>query len=66
MSAPIRGNYDSIRVTLILVPLRTGFNAFTSLSALAQMLQGEASRVSSPFEIGVRPKPMAMALPSGQ
>ena len=48
-------------LTLILVPGRTLASVFTSPSAFAQTLQGLASRVSSPFEIGVRPKPMAMA-----
>jgi len=46
---------------LILVPAFTLASIFTSPSAFAQILQGLASRVSSPFEIGVRPKPMAMA-----
>ena len=53
-------------VTLILLPARILASVFTSPSAFAQILQGLASRVSSPFEIGVRPKPMAMAWPSGQ
>jgi len=53
-------------VTLILAPAFTVASVFTSPSALAQMLHGLASRVSSAFEIGVRPKPMAMAWPSGQ
>ena len=39
---------------------------FTLLSALANTLQGLARRVSSPLEIGVRPKPMAIAGPCGQ
>ena len=53
-------------VTLIFVPPLTLLSVFTSPSALAQTLHGLASRVSSPFEIGVRPKPMAIASPSGQ
>ncbi len=53
-------------VTLIFVPAFTLASVFTSPSAFAQMLQGLASRVSSPLEIGVRPKPSAMAWPSGQ
>ena len=57
---------QSAAVTLIFVPAFTLASVFTSPSAFAQMLQGLASRVSSPWEIGVRPKPSAMAWPSGQ
>src|SRR6516164_7957293 len=56
----------SATLTLILAPARTLPSVFTSPSAFAQMLQGLASLVSSPLEIGVRPKPIAMALPFGQ
>jgi len=52
--------------TLIFAPALTLASVFTSPSAFAQILQGLASLVSSPCEIGVRPKPMAMAWPSGQ
>jgi len=55
-----------ILVTLTFVPALTAFSAFTSPIALAQILQGLASRVSSPRLIGVRPKPIAIAVPSGQ
>src|SRR5262249_10385501 len=57
---------QSIFVTVTRVPALTTFSAFTSLSALAKTLHGLASRVSPPLEIGVRPKPMAIAGPSGQ
>ncbi len=53
-------------VTRMWEPPRTFASAFTSPSACANMLHGLARRHSSPFEIGVRPKPMAMAGPSGQ
>jgi phosphoserine phosphatase len=53
-------------VTLTFVPAFTAFSVFASPSAFAQTLQGLASRVSLPSEIGVRPKPMAIAWPSGQ
>ncbi len=51
---------------LTLVPVFTLANVFTLPMALAKTLQGLASRVSPPCEIGVRPKPMAMAGPCGQ
>ncbi len=56
----------SARSTLIAAPLRTARSAWTSSSAWPQMLQGLASRHSSPREIGVGPKPIAIASPSGQ
>ena len=55
-----------ILLTVTCVPAVTAFSAFTSPIALAQILQGLASRVSSPRLIGVRPKPIAIAVPSGQ
>jgi hypothetical protein len=48
------------------VPAATLPRLFTSPVAFAQMLQGLARRISPGPEIGVRPKPMAIALPSGQ
>src|SRR5262249_57674326 len=63
---PDHGEPYPAALTLTLAPARTWPSVFTSPSAFAQMLQGLASRVSSPFEIGVRPKPIAMAFPSGQ
>src|SRR5207237_8380337 len=53
-------------ITLTVVPARTGASVFTSPSAFAKTLHGLASRVSSPRLMGVRPKPMAIAGPSGQ
>jgi hypothetical protein len=53
-------------VICTVVPARTFANIFTSDSAVAKTLHGLARRVSSPWEIGVRPKPMAIARPSGQ
>lgn len=47
-------------------PAATEARRFTSPIAFAQMLQGLARRISPGAEIGVRPKPMAIALPSGQ
>ncbi len=41
-------------------------NWFTSSSAIAQMLHGLVKRISPRLEMGVGPKPMAMASPSGQ
>ena len=49
---------------LVLV-LETFFSQH-GVSATQSVMQDLASRHSSPFEIGVRPKPMAMAGPSGQ
>src|SRR5262249_26891481 len=70
LSARTRGaaafSDQSILVTLTFVPPRTLASVFTSPSALAKMLQGLASRASSPWLIGVRPEPSAMAWPSGQ
>jgi len=43
-----------------------GAKSRTSVSALPTMLQGLARRISSPCEIGVGPKPMAIASPSVQ
>ncbi len=57
---------QSARSTLIAAPLRTARSACTSSSAWPQMLQGLASRHSSAREIGVGPKPIAIASPSGQ
>src|SRR5262249_56038534 len=59
------GRYPT-RVTLTFVPALTFASAFTLPTALAKMLHGLASRVSSPRLIGVRPKPSAIAWPSGQ
>jgi hypothetical protein len=56
----------SAAVTFTFVPARTAANVFTSPAALANTLHGLASRVSSPRLIGVRPKPIAIAGPSGQ
>jgi hypothetical protein len=63
---PSHKDYHSAFVTFTFVPARTADNVFTSPTALANTLQGLASRVSSPRLIGVRPKPMAIAGPSGQ
>ncbi len=54
------------RSTRIAAPERTERSVFTSSCARPQMLQGLARRHSSPCEIGVRPKPIAIASPSGQ
>jgi hypothetical protein len=48
------------------VPAGTGCRDLTSPIAFAQMLQGLARRISPGSEMGVRPKPMAIELPSGQ
>jgi hypothetical protein len=53
-------------VTVTRAPAFTTASVFTSPSAFANTLHGLASRVSPPLEIGVRPKPMAIAGPSGQ
>jgi hypothetical protein len=64
--ALVRGReLQSIALTVTLLPALTLPKAFTSPSAVAKMLHGLASRVSSPLLIGVRPNPMAMQLPSG-
>ncbi len=60
------GDTQPAAVTLTNVPAFTFASAFTSPSALANTLHGLASRVSSPWLIGVRPKPSAMQWPSGQ
>jgi len=52
-----------ITVPSTLLPVFTLPIVFTLPSALANTLQGLASRVSLPLEIGVRPNPMAMAGP---
>ena len=59
------GRAYSIAVTLTFVPAVIFASFFTSPMAVAKILQGLASRVSSPLEIGVRPKPSAIAGPSG-
>src|SRR5262249_61797761 len=51
---------------LTFVPALTFASVFTLPTAFAKMLHGLASRVSSPRLIGVRPKPSAIAWPSGQ
>ena len=56
----------SSALTSTFVPAFTFPRAFTSLSALAKILHGLASLVSLPWLIGVRPKPSAIAGPSGQ
>src|SRR5262245_58568251 len=43
--------------TLMRAPALTRASTFTSPSTRPKMLHGDASRVSSPSEIGVRPKP---------
>ena len=47
-------------------PAATAPRRFTSPIAFAQTLHGLARRISPGADIGVRPKPMAMAQPSGQ
>src|SRR5262249_54167012 len=70
-SCPAYAGHDVARlylsnVTFTLSPTLTDASAVTSPNALAKMLHGLARRVSPPLEIGVRPKPMAIAGPSGQ
>jgi hypothetical protein len=48
------------------VPAGMGCRDPTSPIAFAQMLHGLARRISPGPEMGVRPKPMAIELPSGQ
>ena len=61
-----RAGLTQAAVTVTLVPARTMPSTFTSDSALAKMLQGLASRHSSPRLMGVRPNPTAIAAPFGQ
>src|ERR1043166_4875257 len=55
---PVLHRPHSAAATFTFVPARTAASLFTS--------PGLARRVSSPRLIGVRPKPMAIAGPSGQ
>ena len=59
-------SFYSVTSTVTSSPLFTADNALTSTSACPQMLHGLAKRISLPLLIGVGPKPMAIAFPSGQ